>query len=210
MLDAAETLIYERGFDALTVSELVQRSRTSVGSFYARFEDKAALLRAVQNRALERIESTFEGRAHNRPATGSLAESVHAEIETFVRMVSRDAPLIRAFYAQGADPVLHKRVARTDQLHFSIFRAAMLEHVGEIRHTDPERAILFAYSTHLTIVMSLSWTIGRADAPFSPAETTAELSRMLTAYLQGGGLPDPSRRPRASRKRRADSDPLRR
>src|SRR6476661_5441098 len=39
MLDAAEALIYERGFDELTVGDLVQRSRTSVGSFYARFED---------------------------------------------------------------------------------------------------------------------------------------------------------------------------
>jgi AcrR family transcriptional regulator len=201
MLDAAERLTHERGFDALTVSELVQRSRTSVGSFYARFDDKAALLRAVQDRALGRLENTFNERARNRPQTASLAESVQAEVEMFVRLVSRDAPLIRAFYAHGADPLLHKRVARTDQLHFTIFRAAMLEHAAEIRHTDTERAILFAYSTHLTIAMSLSWTIGTADAYFSAAETTAELSRMLAAYLQGGGLPESRPKPRSTRKR---------
>jgi AcrR family transcriptional regulator len=203
MLEAAERLTHERGFEALTVSELVQRSRTSVGSFYARFEDKAALLRAVQDRALGRLESTFDERARNRPPTASLAEAVHAAVEMFVQLVSRDAPLIRAFYAQGADPMLRKRVARTDQLHFAIFRAALLEHQGEIRHPDPERAILFAYSTHLTIALSLSWTIGTADARFSPAETAAELSRMLAAYLQGGSLPErePRAKPRSIRKR---------
>ena len=44
ILDAAESLIRERGFDTMTIAEVVQRSGSSVGSLYARFNNKLGLL----------------------------------------------------------------------------------------------------------------------------------------------------------------------
>jgi AcrR family transcriptional regulator len=191
MLDAAEALIHERGFDELTVSELVQRSRTSVGSFYARFEDKAALLRAVHDRVLGKLEATFEQRVSERAPTASLAEAVREEVESFLKLVTRDAAFVRAFSAFAADPVLLARGARTNRRHFAIFRSALMAHVGEITHADPERAIRFAYGVHQSAATALSWMLRSPEPPISPTDTAVELTRMLLGYLQFGVPPAP-------------------
>jgi AcrR family transcriptional regulator len=183
MLDAAEELIHERGFDALTVGELVQRSRTSVGSFYARFEDKEALLRAVQDRVLTRVDLAFDERGRNPAATASLVEAVHLEVEAFARQVSRDAPLVRAFWAHGVDPVLSQRAWRTSRRHFGVFRAAMLKHADEIRHPDVEKAIGMAFSVFTVMLMTISVNLAPTDAPVSSAKTTSELSRVVLGYF---------------------------
>ncbi|HEY5528200.1 MAG TPA: helix-turn-helix domain-containing protein, partial [Thermoleophilia bacterium] len=57
ILKTAETLIRTKGFEALTVAEVVRRSHTSVGTFYARFQDKTSLLHAVQERVHGRQET---------------------------------------------------------------------------------------------------------------------------------------------------------
>lgn len=199
MLDAAEALIYERGFDELTVGDLVQRSRTSVGSFYARFEDKTALLRAVQDRVLGRLERTFEQRARERPGTASLAAALYAEVEMYVTLVTRDAAFVRAFSAMGTDPVMCARGVRTDCCHYASFKSALMPHASEIQHGRPELAIRFAYSIHLSASISLSWSLASSSADFSPAETTRELTRMLLGYLKSGAPAAPSK-PRARRK----------
>lgn len=47
MLQAAETLFLERGYEAVTLSQVVQRSGGSLATLYAFFGNKAGLLRAV-------------------------------------------------------------------------------------------------------------------------------------------------------------------
>jgi AcrR family transcriptional regulator len=59
ILDAAESLIRERGFEAMTIAEVVERSGSSVGSLYARFRNKRGLLQAVQGRYVDRVETAL-------------------------------------------------------------------------------------------------------------------------------------------------------
>ena len=47
ILDAAEVLVAEKSFEDASVSEIVRRANSSVGAFYARFEDKDAVLRVL-------------------------------------------------------------------------------------------------------------------------------------------------------------------
>ena len=47
LLDAAETLVAEKGFDDTPVAEVARRAGSSVGAFYTRFPDKDALLHAL-------------------------------------------------------------------------------------------------------------------------------------------------------------------
>lgn len=199
MLDAAEELIHEDGFDALTIGDLVQRSRTSVGSFYARFEDKDALLRAVQDRVLVRLDAVHEARMREEPKTKTLAEAVHGEVAIFVGMVSRDAPLVRAFTGHSSDPVLRDRAMRTSELHFAAYKLALRPHHAEIRHPSPERAVFFSYDVLATYTMALSWSIGATTKASVGERALTELSRMLLAYLVSGAEP---KAPAPSRARR--------
>ena len=50
ILSATERLLLKRPFEDIGVQEIVRAARTSVGSFYARFDDKAALLTALYER----------------------------------------------------------------------------------------------------------------------------------------------------------------
>ena len=51
LLDATEQIIRTRGVDAVTIPEVARAARSSVGSFYARFTSKAALLQTLHERA---------------------------------------------------------------------------------------------------------------------------------------------------------------
>ena len=59
MLDAGEQLFYEGGSSAVTLEAIVERSETSVGSFYARFGDVRGFLDAMHERVLTTIAAEF-------------------------------------------------------------------------------------------------------------------------------------------------------
>lgn len=50
LLDAAETLLAERPFHDIAITEIIGRAGSSAGAFYARFPDKEALLHALHER----------------------------------------------------------------------------------------------------------------------------------------------------------------
>src|SRR5438105_558170 len=57
LLDAAEAVLAREGLEAATVPAIAERAGASVGAVYRRFPDKDALLRAVCERFLERIDA---------------------------------------------------------------------------------------------------------------------------------------------------------
>ena len=60
ILDAAESLVTEKGFEDATVAEVARRAGSSVGAFYARFRDKTGLLYALYDRYLEQAMATAD------------------------------------------------------------------------------------------------------------------------------------------------------
>ncbi len=60
ILDAAESLLEDRSFDELTISDVVRRAESSVGAFYTRFSDKDALLDALYQRFQDQAIATME------------------------------------------------------------------------------------------------------------------------------------------------------
>ena len=72
ILEAAEELVSERGFDNATVSEIVRRANSSVGAMYARFNDKDSLLVCLHERFCEQALATADtARRQNRTARPS-------------------------------------------------------------------------------------------------------------------------------------------
>lgn len=60
ILDIADTLFAEVGYDAGTMEEIASRAETSIGSVYQFFPNKKALFAALQRRYLERSQKLFE------------------------------------------------------------------------------------------------------------------------------------------------------
>ena len=75
LLDAAEDLLNEKSFLELSINEIVSRAGSSVGSFYARFDDKDALLRCLSERLADFTER--EAREFLAEPHTNLATAVH-------------------------------------------------------------------------------------------------------------------------------------
>ena len=111
ILKTAETLIRNKGYEALTVAEVVRRSNTSIGTFYARFQDKTALLHAVQERVHGREETQIRDEAAKIDWEAlSLEETVRSLVDIKQEATNGNDRLLEAFVVYGAtDPVLRER-----------------------------------------------------------------------------------------------------
>lgn len=187
LLDAAEALIREGGLEAVTVPSVVKRAGSSVGSFYARFGDKNALLETLHQRACEQTvvtadrlldPSLWEGR--------SLEEIVEGTVAFAVRIFGSRRSVITAFQrALGSESSYAARRANNGvELGKRVLRLFLL-HRDQIGHPDPETAIPM-------VLRMVTATLEQRNA-FAAAEVRevdmdddlleTELGRMVLAYL---------------------------
>ena len=130
----------------MTVAEVVRRSRTSIGTFYARFRDKTALLHAVQERVHGREEMSMRGLVEKVDWDAlTLEETIRELFEIKHDATKGNDKLWEAFVVHGAtDPVVRQRgyrhKAQVEDLEVQI----LMRHAGEIGHQEPESAIRVA------------------------------------------------------------------
>jgi len=190
ILDAAEALIRERGFDDMTIAEVVQRSGSSVGSLYARFNNKLGLLRAVQLRYHARVQNDiFAAFSGDHPRDESLQEVVARIVSVLSRHVLNEPELFRAFVLQAVfDPGVRAQGERTNAQRRDKVVEVLLVHRAEIRHPDPERAARWFYSNCMAVLRERI-TFGEAaelSGGFSDGALVNEMTRMMTSYLTYG------------------------
>lgn len=195
IVNACKDLLREREFEEITVADIVQRARSSLGAFYARFPSKEALLPALYDDYSRSLPT--ETTVWSDPSTWG-ERSLRTRIGNLVRFVIQDyratRPIMRplALYArQHAQDISDERRQASSDKH----RAAcsyLLECREEITHPDPERAVdLIAYFIP---------AIGRdkilfGDAPHAKSvevdDSTLEeeLIRMAISYLLAGTPP---------------------
>lgn len=193
ILDAAEALICEGGLDAVTVPAVVKRAGSSVGSFYARFPDKNALLETLHERACQQTIATadkafdaalWEGR--------SLEDIVHGMVAFAVRMFGSRKSIMTAFHrALGSDSGYARRRANNGiELGVRALRL-FLAHRDRIGHPHPEAAILMTLrmvTATLEQRNALSAAgVGTTDFEMAmevdDATLARELERMALSYL---------------------------
>ena len=189
ILRAAEALIKSKGFEALTTAEVVRRSRTSIGTLYARFGDKTALLHAVQDRVQAREEAVMRAQlAKVDWGCLTLEASVRRLLEIKQEATEGDGRLFEAFVVHGAtDPVLraqgYRHKATVEELEVEV----LMRHAGEIGHADPEDAARVASrlaqaAQEEYVQRSLSGVSLPAVAP--PELLLQRLAEVIIAYLK--------------------------
>ncbi len=192
ILDAAEAILEEKGFDAASVAEIALRAGSSVGAFYARFPDKQALLHALHERftaeALATADVAFDPA---RWMGASVPEIVQRIVAFLVDIHRARRGLLRALVlATVVDETFRARAHRL-LLHVRDGLAKLLVKRPEIRHPDPERAVAFglwqllASLEHATLLPEEAASLRRIPERAFPAE----LARAYLAYL-GVRAPD--------------------
>ena len=187
ILDAAEELVSEKGFDDTPVAEIARRAGSSVGAFYSRFPDKDALIGALNERFL--VQATATADAALDPARwqrATIEEIAEAVVRFLVAIHREQRGLLRAFAQRmRVDPEFHARRERLSQHIAAGLSALLLAHRAEIRHDDAQRAAGFA----LTMVFGvLEHTILFGELrsgvlAWTDDDLSTELARAFLAYL---------------------------
>ena len=190
ILDAAEALVAEKGFEDTPVAEIARRAGSSVGAFYTRFKDKDGLLHALYDRYYEQAIATaddaLEPTRWDRDAIPEIVESV---VGFLVEIYREHRGLIRAFVVRNhSDPDFQTRRDRLSHHVSERLSKLLLERRDEITHPDPLRAAAFG----LTLVFStldstmLFGEMRTGDLAIDDRDLATELSRAYLAYL---GIP---------------------
>jgi AcrR family transcriptional regulator len=189
LLEAAESLLRERGADAATLRAIADRAGVSVGIVYRRFRDKDTVLRAVYMRFFARID------AANRRALESDRLRDAKTLQVLTAVVTgigdgyrRHRTLVRALvlYARShPDPVFRRRAMALNAAAFERVHRLLLGRRREIRHPKPAAAVAFGLSA---IAALLQERIVFGDVTALPVVSDGalidEATRMLQCYLR--------------------------
>lgn len=115
----ATELLEQRNWPEITVAQIVRRAGSSVGSFYARFDDKDALLDHLDERytldVLTLVAALTDRVRREQP---DLAEFVHILVHELVVFHRRSRGLIRALVLRARmyrEPAYDERTERMNQ-----------------------------------------------------------------------------------------------
>jgi AcrR family transcriptional regulator len=191
ILDAAETLIRERGFEAMTISEVVERSGSSVGSLYGRFRNKLALLQAVQVRYHARVENAiaaaFQG--GSPPSGESLEDAARRVVRVLSDYLLNEPELFRAFVLQAVfDPRVRTQGEVANARRRQHVATVLIEHPEALGHPDPDLAVRWVYSLCMAVLRERI-TFGKEaelSGAFTDEQIIEELTRTVIAYLTCG------------------------
>ncbi len=187
ILDAAEALVAEKGFEDTPVAEIVRRADSSVGAFYARYPDKEALIHALYERYLEQAVATADAALDPERWSGAELEEIIDTVVRFLVSIYREhRGLIRSFVLRNhTHPEFQARRERLSHYVNERLATLLVARRASIAHPDPELAARFG----LMIVFSaldnaILFGETRSGAlALSDEVLAAELVRTYVAYL---------------------------
>jgi AcrR family transcriptional regulator len=180
ILDVAEQLFIELGYDRTTTRAIAARADVSVGSLYQFFPDKEAILKALANRYFEQ-EYHLVVRLHAELAEAPIAVYVDRAIDAFDRFAT-DNPGYRAVLEQLINLMTAADISTLDEYDQKILQE--LAHFLERRNPSLARAKCQLIAT--TVVKAaneLLWLSLTRDRSFRE-QLVAETKTLIAAYLQ--------------------------
>jgi AcrR family transcriptional regulator len=181
ILEAALALVVEQGAEALAMREVARRAGVQIGSIYQYFPSKAAIIRELARRNLERVhellaqevEQLFAGRRRPSP-TAAVNRVVDAYFAHY-----RDHPDAKAVWAGAqSDPELQ-------QLEVEDTRSTarfMVPPLAKILRRDDEDAI-YALALLMNEVTSAAVRLALSVEPPLREQLVKDLKSMLIATL---------------------------
>ena len=189
LLRATEGLLERQSFESITVADIVRAAGSSVGSFYARFANKDALLPALY----ERYDAEFRLKADRQiiefeAPSLTLARQARRTIELTIALFRRRRWFMRAMALHARQhPELIGAEARRHRTAFhQRLVGTFLRHRQIIAHDDPEQAVGTAI---FMVTAACRDKILFGEAPHASSYETSdarlidELCRAFIAYL---------------------------
>jgi AcrR family transcriptional regulator len=187
LLDAAEELIAEKGVADIPVAEIARRAGFSVGAIYARFRDKAGILRSIREQLWEEACQTADAALDPARWEGATIPEIAQEAIGFMVRVHREriGVLREAMGRAPGDPELAAQLERVIIHICDKLSVLLLARAEEISHREPALAAKFGFRILLGVLKEavLFGTPGTHGIPPSDERLTEELTRAFLGYL---------------------------
>jgi len=194
LLDSAEALIADKGFDDVTVADIAARAGVSVGAVYARFRGKRGVLHCLQDRFVEEAHLTTDVAFDPDRWAGAGVDEIVGELVAFLVQIHRERRGVLRELTAGtrSEPPMLERKERLVAHVSERLSALLLPRAAEIAHEDPARAV--ALGLRLVVGMLeqaiLFGERGVVGIPVSDEKLAAELTRAFLGYLGVDGRRD--------------------
>ncbi len=180
ILDAADDVFFEVGYQGATTDGIAARAGASIGSVYQFFPNKAALFRALALRYLDEIRALYakvaEGGALDGPAHDIIAR-VLGEFAAFHRRRPAFRQLMLTSFA------VPELLAATEEMHREFEHGVQALLLLRAKRMTPERASAVAAITIMAFG-AVIWTATRGDSGFE-RRALDEGAALLSGYLDG-------------------------
>jgi AcrR family transcriptional regulator len=173
--DALIELILERGYESLTVQDILDRANVGRSAFYAHFRDKEDLLLSGFEEIAEGIRQHFPASA----ASGQLEQNAHSLTLSIFTHAQSHRPLFKAMFGrQGGEVVVRQlRKLLTDLANQQI-RAVARQ--GVHLEVSQEALVQWAVSSFLAL---LTWWLDQ-DIPLSAEEIDGVLWKLASPGIR--------------------------
>jgi AcrR family transcriptional regulator len=196
ILDSARKAIADKNFDDATLSEVVAGAGVSVGAFYARFPDKAALLRFLEQEAYDDLGAALTAAAESEPPPTPSplppAAIVREMLADMARTYREHRGVLRTILARSrSDPEVQRRRMDFTAEFVGKGIARLQAAAATLEHPPSDRAwriaLLFASSAlRDAILFDEDWWDDAGGAG-SDELLVDELTAAVVAYLE---IPD--------------------
>jgi AcrR family transcriptional regulator len=186
---AAEELLKDRPFEAISIQDIARHAGRPVGSFYARFGSKEALIPFLYERYHESLHAVFSSRLERVDWERlDLAGTVASLVDFLLGIYDERRWLIRALvlFARTRPEALPADVVRRRTQLYDLPVAILMRHRAGIRHDDPEEAIrfgIFLVSSVAREKLLFAETPHARVTPMSRRAMRDELVHVLHSYL---------------------------
>lgn len=188
ILDAADRLLAEQSFDALRIEDLLAAAKVSAGSFYARFEGKAALLAALYHRYQAELVESLDKPPPAVPEGATLEDRVRAFVRARIRRYRARKGTLRAvvldlrLHPERFHPQMRELNALATRHMVEVLRPSLPEIPG-----GEDRLISLAYFVSAICrdrILFATWPHASAVGG-SMARLEADLVRLGVGFLRG-------------------------
>lgn len=185
ILDSAQRLIYTRGYEQMTIQEILEDSQISKGAFFYYFDSKRALLEALTERMMQEAGSILDPIVQDTQA--SALEKLHRYFDTVLRWKTSQKAfliaLLRVWYTDD-NAIVRQKVNASGFKFISPFLTTILrqgnqEGVMHVVHPEQTGQVIFS------VMSGFSDTLGERVLNFDPEVDAFEpVEELIAAYTE--------------------------
>jgi AcrR family transcriptional regulator len=185
ILDAAQRLVYSRGYEQMSIQDILNELNISKGAFYHYFDSKQALLDGLVERMLDEVAQVLRPivEAHDLPAIAKLLRYFDIGNRWKIARKSFMLDLMRVWYNDANALVRQKQSAaaikRIAPMLAQIVRQGISEGVFTTAHPDQIASMIWGLSQGISDDVA---GLLLADPP--PADALSRLQAVLGAYSE--------------------------